>query len=408
MRARLAVAPAKDGAPAAATPAGVDAAAAERLAALGYVGGGFFAGQAVGRRPQGQGRRVPGVPARHPPRPAALPRSRPRRSDPPPGPPVGSRSAGGHGRPGAALVQRRVLPGPEPGGEGALCGSGAAPGRRARDGPDLRPRPRVPGPGLGRGAPSGRRARGDRQGPQQGPGQPRAAPGPGRPPPPARGPSGARAALERARARDPASVSLRVDLATVYRNQGALEPARAMVEEALKLEPRSPQALVEKALVLGALGNEVEAAQALRMALQAAPSHADALYYLSCDRAAGRTRAGGGAAAGTARSRRTRVSRWPAGPDRGPGRGGRRKGGGVRREAGGLLPSSHPRPRKGDGGRSRPAGPGRGRLRRPRARVLRRPDGIPRRRPGPRCRHGTWPSRWAPPPWPSNPAARAT
>ena len=104
--------------------------------------------------------------------------------------------------------------------------------------------------------------------------------------------AGARAALEMARERDPASVSLRVDLATVYRNQGSLDQAGAAVAEALRLEPRSPQALVERALVQGALGREAEAVAALRQALEAVPDHADALYYLGAiELRAGRARA---------------------------------------------------------------------------------------------------------------------
>ena len=93
--------------------------------------------------------------------------------------------------------------------------------------------------------------------------------------------TGARVALERARERDPSSVSLRVDLATLYRNQGALDLAQSAADEALKLEPKSPQALVERGLVQGARGNEAEAAQMLRRALDASPDNADALFYLA-------------------------------------------------------------------------------------------------------------------------------
>jgi tetratricopeptide (TPR) repeat protein len=92
---------------------------------------------------------------------------------------------------------------------------------------------------------------------------------------------GARAALEKARDRDPTSVLLRVDLATVYRNLGDLPRARAEAEEAVRLDPKAPQAHVEKGLVLGALGKEGEAGQELRRALDMSPDHADALFYLA-------------------------------------------------------------------------------------------------------------------------------
>ena len=102
----------------------------------------------------------------------------------------------------------------------------------------------------------------------------------------------ARAPLEKARARDAASVSVRVDLAALYRNLGDLPRAQAAAEEALKLDPRSPEAHVEKGLVLGARGLIPEATKEFRSALEVAPQQPDALFYLATlDLQAGRATA---------------------------------------------------------------------------------------------------------------------
>jgi arylsulfatase A-like enzyme/tetratricopeptide (TPR) repeat protein len=99
----------------------------------------------------------------------------------------------------------------------------------------------------------------------------------------------AQAALETARSRDPASVALRVDLAGLYRGRGALDLAEREVAAALRLEPEDPAARVERALLVGARGDEPAAARELRAVLEDAPRHADALFYLAAlDRRAGR------------------------------------------------------------------------------------------------------------------------
>jgi Tfp pilus assembly protein PilF len=74
---------------------------------------------------------------------------------------------------------------------------------------------------------------------------------------------------------------VRVDLANLYRGANDLARARAEAEEAVRLDPKSADAQVARGLVLGALGREPEAAEALRAALRLRPNHADALFYLA-------------------------------------------------------------------------------------------------------------------------------
>jgi arylsulfatase A-like enzyme/Flp pilus assembly protein TadD len=91
---------------------------------------------------------------------------------------------------------------------------------------------------------------------------------------------GARVALERARTLGPAEPRIHVDLSNLYRNLVDFPRARAEAQEARKLDPKSPEACVAQGLVLGAMGREQEAAQALREALRLAPDDPDALFYL--------------------------------------------------------------------------------------------------------------------------------
>lgn len=93
--------------------------------------------------------------------------------------------------------------------------------------------------------------------------------------------AGARVALEAARTHDPSSARLRVDLAYLYRNSGNLPQAQAEAEEALRLDPKAAEAHVEKGLVLGALGREEEAGREFRSALDTSPDEPQALYYLA-------------------------------------------------------------------------------------------------------------------------------
>jgi arylsulfatase A-like enzyme/Flp pilus assembly protein TadD len=91
----------------------------------------------------------------------------------------------------------------------------------------------------------------------------------------------ARASLERARDLDPQNALVRVDLATLYRNQGQLAAALREAEEATRLAPRAAEAHVARGLALGANGREDAAADAFRAALRASPDDPDALFFLS-------------------------------------------------------------------------------------------------------------------------------
>jgi Flp pilus assembly protein TadD len=71
-----------------------------------------------------------------------------------------------------------------------------------------------------------------------------------------------------------------VELSNVYRNLGALAPAEAEAREAVRLEPKSPEAHVALGLAAGALGREAEAGLSFREALRVSPDHPDALFYL--------------------------------------------------------------------------------------------------------------------------------
>jgi arylsulfatase A-like enzyme/Flp pilus assembly protein TadD len=92
--------------------------------------------------------------------------------------------------------------------------------------------------------------------------------------------AGARAALEKARSVNAGEPRLHVELSNVYRNLGALAPAEAEAREAVRLEPKSPEGHVALGLAAGALGREAEAGRSFREALRLSPDHPDALFYL--------------------------------------------------------------------------------------------------------------------------------
>jgi choline-sulfatase len=92
--------------------------------------------------------------------------------------------------------------------------------------------------------------------------------------------AGARPALEAARSRDSSSAAVRIDLAYLYRALGDLAQAQAEAEEAVRLDPKAPLARVEKGLVLGALGKEDQAGQEFQRALEVNPEQPQALFYL--------------------------------------------------------------------------------------------------------------------------------
>ena len=91
----------------------------------------------------------------------------------------------------------------------------------------------------------------------------------------------ARASLERARGLDPQNPLVRVDLATLYRTQGQLQPALEEAEEAVRLAPDTAETHVARGLALGAHGREDLAAGAFRAALAARPDDPDALFFLA-------------------------------------------------------------------------------------------------------------------------------
>jgi tetratricopeptide (TPR) repeat protein len=91
----------------------------------------------------------------------------------------------------------------------------------------------------------------------------------------------AQTSLERARGLDPQNPLVRVDLATLYRTEGQLQPALKEAEEAVRLAPRMAETQVARGLVLGAEGREDLAAAAFRTALEAHPDDPDALFFLA-------------------------------------------------------------------------------------------------------------------------------
>jgi len=89
------------------------------------------------------------------------------------------------------------------------------------------------------------------------------------------------ATLQKARALDPRSAFVRIELAMLYRNRGDLARSAVEAEEAVALDPKSPAARVARGLVRGAQGREAEAAREFRAALDLDPKYADALFYLA-------------------------------------------------------------------------------------------------------------------------------
>ncbi|HVQ29322.1 MAG TPA: sulfatase-like hydrolase/transferase [Vicinamibacteria bacterium] len=93
--------------------------------------------------------------------------------------------------------------------------------------------------------------------------------------------AGARTDLERARAANPKDALVRVDLAAIERQAGRLDAARTEAEEAVRFAPDLPEAQVALGLVEGAAGQPAKAEAAFRRALQAQGDHPDALFYLA-------------------------------------------------------------------------------------------------------------------------------
>jgi arylsulfatase A-like enzyme/tetratricopeptide (TPR) repeat protein len=95
-----------------------------------------------------------------------------------------------------------------------------------------------------------------------------------------RGDAGAAlATLAEARAVEPANALLRVDLANALREAGRPADALAEADAAVGLDARSPEARVARGLCLATLGRASEAQAALDGALALAPEHPDALFF---------------------------------------------------------------------------------------------------------------------------------
>jgi choline-sulfatase len=104
--------------------------------------------------------------------------------------------------------------------------------------------------------------------------------------------AGARVDLEAARQSDPDDADVRTALSDLYRAQGDVARALEEAEAALRLDPEAPARHVARGLALGAAGREAEAGAAFREALRRDAAQPDALYYLAAvERRAGRPRA---------------------------------------------------------------------------------------------------------------------
>jgi len=93
--------------------------------------------------------------------------------------------------------------------------------------------------------------------------------------------TGALTALQAARQADPANALVRVDLAKLLLNLERGGEALVEAEEAVRLDPHSADALLTRGLCLGRLGRSEEARASFEQALAAAPQSADALFFLA-------------------------------------------------------------------------------------------------------------------------------
>ncbi|MGE0454562.1 MAG: sulfatase-like hydrolase/transferase [Vicinamibacteria bacterium] len=89
------------------------------------------------------------------------------------------------------------------------------------------------------------------------------------------------AALQAGREADPRDVLLRADLANALRGLGRLPEALAEAEAAVEVDPRSAEALVAQGACLAQLGRFDEARAAMARALESAPGHPDAMFFLA-------------------------------------------------------------------------------------------------------------------------------
>jgi arylsulfatase A-like enzyme/parvulin-like peptidyl-prolyl isomerase len=97
----------------------------------------------------------------------------------------------------------------------------------------------------------------------------------------------AQEAFEWSRSIDVEQAATRVALADLYRQQGKLERARVEAEEAVRLAAESAAPRIALGLVLGAQGCEQTAAEVFREALRLEPDQPDALFFLAAVEARG-------------------------------------------------------------------------------------------------------------------------
>jgi arylsulfatase A-like enzyme/predicted Zn-dependent protease len=90
----------------------------------------------------------------------------------------------------------------------------------------------------------------------------------------------ARLSLERAEKLDPENALVHVDLSSLLRGQGQAAAALAEADAAVQLAPTSPEAHVARGLALGASGREADAQAAFREALRHDADDPDALFFL--------------------------------------------------------------------------------------------------------------------------------
>jgi len=89
----------------------------------------------------------------------------------------------------------------------------------------------------------------------------------------------ARQSFEKASRLDPEDPLVHVDLSSLHRGQGNASEALAAADTAVRLDPRSADAHVARGLALGAAGREAEAGKAFREALRLPPDQPDALFF---------------------------------------------------------------------------------------------------------------------------------
>jgi tetratricopeptide (TPR) repeat protein len=89
------------------------------------------------------------------------------------------------------------------------------------------------------------------------------------------------AAFQQGRAADPRDVLLRVDVANMLLGMDRAAEALVEADEAVKLDPRSPEALVARGLCLARVGRGAEGRESIAKALEVAPGNLDGLFFMA-------------------------------------------------------------------------------------------------------------------------------